>query len=107
LGTGKEFGFDFFQKMASRFVMRMFCQLFSAMSVVDKHLNPNTMKKIINFIVPFLYLIPVFLVILHQTDYQPMRALAPPFIFYIIIAGIGFTIIRMIIKQAAEDEKNE
>ncbi|MBU1823213.1 MAG: hypothetical protein KKG00_17160 [Bacteroidetes bacterium] len=65
------------------------------------------MKKIINFVVPFLYLIPVFLVILDQTDYQPMRALAPPYIFYIIIAGIGFTVIRMIIRQAAEDEKNQ
>jgi len=65
------------------------------------------MKKAINFIVPFLYLIPVFLVILHQTNYEPMRALAPPYIFYIIIAGVGFTVIRMIINQAAEEENEK
>jgi cell division protein FtsW (lipid II flippase) len=63
------------------------------------------MKKAINFIVPFLYLIPVFMVLLHQTDYDPMRALSPPYVFYIIMAGVGFTIIRMVIKQAAEEEK--
>ncbi len=63
------------------------------------------MKKAINFIVPFLYLIPVFMVLLHQTDYDPMRALSPPYVFYIIMAGVGFTVIRMVIKQAAEEEK--
>lgn len=63
------------------------------------------MKKAINFIVPFLYLIPVFMVVLHQTDYEPMRALSPPYVFYTIMAGVGFTVIRMVIKQAAEEEK--
>lgn len=62
------------------------------------------MKKAINFIVPFLYLIPVFLVILHQTNYEPMRALSPPYVFYILIAGVGFTVLRMIIRQAAKEE---
>ncbi|TDB63997.1 hypothetical protein [Arundinibacter roseus] len=63
------------------------------------------MKKIINFIVPYLYLIPFFVVILHQTDYQPMRMLTPPFIIYIVLAGVGFTVIRLVVKQAVEDEK--
>jgi hypothetical protein len=64
-------------------------------------------KKIINIIVPFLYLIPVFLVVLHQTDYQPMRALTPPYLFYIVIAGAGFTIIRKILKEANEEQQND
>ena len=65
------------------------------------------MKKAINFIVPFLYLIPFFMVLLHQTNYQPMRALSPPYIFYIIMAGMGFTVIKMILNQAVKDENEK
>lgn len=64
------------------------------------------MKKLINAIVPFLYLIPVFLVVLHQTDYEPMRALTPPYLFYILIAGVGFTILRKILQEDSEEQKN-
>ena len=65
------------------------------------------MKKAINFIVPFLYLIPVFMVLLHKTNYEPMRVLSPPYIFYVIMAGMGFTVIRMIINQAVKDENEK
>lgn len=66
----------------------------------------TAVKKIMNAIVPFLYLIPVFLVVLHQTDYDPIRALTPPYLFYILIAGVVFTLLRNILKESNE-ESNE
>jgi tRNA A22 N-methylase len=36
-----------------------------------------------------------------------MRALTPPYLFYIVIAGAGFTIIRKILKEANEEQQND
>ena len=65
------------------------------------------MKKTLNFIMPYLYLVPFFLVVLHQTDYQPMRLLTFPYVIYVVLAGLGFTFLRGVLKQEAKEENSE
>ena len=56
---------------------------------------------------PFLYLVPFFLVTLHQTDYQPMRLLEPPYSIYLVLSGLGFAFLRAVLKQEAQEDKSK
>jgi len=55
--------------------------------------------KILKVILPYLYVLMVVFVVFHNTGYQIERMIETPYIRYILMAILGFMVIRSIIKQ--------
>ncbi|MFN4145915.1 MAG: hypothetical protein ACK4GN_08845 [Runella sp.] len=59
------------------------------------------MKKISNSLA-WLYLIMVLFVVFHNTKYNLEMMFQPPYILYVILAGLGFMVIRHIASDSTK-----
>jgi hypothetical protein len=57
--------------------------------------------KFIRNLSPYLYALMVLFVVFHNANYQIERMLQAPYSLYVLLAGLGFWVIRSIVKQAS------
>jgi uncharacterized membrane protein YqjE len=53
---------------------------------------------------PYLYALMVLFVVFHNTNYQPERMLQLPYLLYVLLAVLGFWVIRSVVKEALTSE---
>ena len=61
------------------------------------------MKSLTTFS-PYLYVLMVLFVIFRNTGYQFLRMFELPYLLYVLFTGVGFWVLRLIIKEAAAAE---
>ncbi len=59
--------------------------------------------KIAKLIAPYLYLLMVFFVVYHNTNYEIKLMFRVPYILYIVLATVSFFVIQYIIRQETDE----
>mgnify|MGYP001810298796 CR=1 FL=1 len=55
---------------------------------------------------PYLYVLMVVFVVFHNTGYQIERMIQVPYLLYIVLALVSFSVIRSIIQQSAKSDRS-
>jgi len=56
--------------------------------------------KFLKSVSPYLYVMMVVFVVFHNTGYQLKRMIEVPYVLYLLLALLGFMVIKSIIKES-------